>query len=82
MIRLAAREAGDCAFIEVEDYGAGIPPEIYGRLFDRFTTAGKKEGVGLGLALSRRTVRDHGGDMWIEPADGARFVIRLPLNGH
>jgi signal transduction histidine kinase len=80
-IRITAREAGDCALIEVEDSGPGVPPQIYGRLFDPFTTAGKKEGLGLGLAQSRRTVRDHGGDVWIEPADGARFVIRLPLNG-
>jgi signal transduction histidine kinase len=80
-IRIAAREAGDCVLIEVEDSGPGVPHEIYGRLFDPFTTAGKKDGLGLGLALSRRTVRDHGGDMWIEPANGARFVIRLPFRG-
>jgi nitrogen-specific signal transduction histidine kinase len=41
----------------------GAPPEVYGRLFDPFVTAGKKDALGLGLALSRRTVRDHGGDM-------------------
>jgi signal transduction histidine kinase len=80
-IRVTAREAGDCALIEVEDSGPGIPAEICGRLFDPFTSAGKQDGLGLGLALSRRTVRDHGGDLWIEPADGARFVIRLPLGG-
>jgi signal transduction histidine kinase len=37
--------------------------------------------LGLGLAFSRQAVLDHGGDMWIEPAAGARFVIRFPLNG-
>jgi signal transduction histidine kinase len=79
-IRIAAREAGCDVLIEVEDTGPGIPPEIYDQLFDPFVTVGKKDGLGLGLALSRRTVRDHGGDMWIEPADGARFVIRLPLS--
>jgi signal transduction histidine kinase len=78
-IRITAKEAGDCALIEVEDSGPGIPPEIYGRLFDPFVTAGKKDGLGLGLALSRQTVRDHGGDMWTEPAAGARLVVRLPL---
>jgi hypothetical protein len=79
-IRISARKAGCFAFIAVEDSGPGIPPEICGRLFAPFVTLGKKEGLGLGLALSRRTVRDHGGDMWIEPASGARFVIRLPLS--
>jgi signal transduction histidine kinase len=80
MIRVTAREAGDCALIEVEDSGPGIPPEISGRLFEPFVTARKKDGLGLGLAFSRRTVRDHGGDMWIEPAGGARFLICLPLS--
>jgi signal transduction histidine kinase len=78
-IRIEARLAADDVLIEVEDSGPGIPPEIYTRLFDPFVTAGKKSGLGLGLALSRWTVRDHGGDMWLEPASGARFVIRLPL---
>ena len=48
-------------------------------LFEPFVTAGKQNGLGLGLALSRQTVFDHGGDIWMEPASGARFVIRLPL---
>jgi signal transduction histidine kinase len=42
--------------------------------------AGKRGGLGLGLALSRQTLRKHGGDIWVEPATGARFVVRLPLN--
>jgi signal transduction histidine kinase len=49
-------------------------------LFEPFVTAGKQDGLGLGLALSRQTVLNHGGDIWTEPAAGARFVIRLPLN--
>jgi len=49
-------------------------------LFEPFVTAGKQDGVGLGLALSRQTILNHGGDIWTEPATGARFVIRLPLN--
>jgi signal transduction histidine kinase len=79
-IRITGRKDGGLALVEVEDSGPGIPPEIHGRLFTPFVTSGKKDGLGLGLALSRRTVRDHGGDMWIEPASGARFVIRLPLS--
>jgi two-component system sensor histidine kinase MtrB len=46
-------------------------------------TSGKKNGLGLGLALSRQTVVDHGGEMWAEnaPGGGARFFIRLPFDG-
>jgi light-regulated signal transduction histidine kinase (bacteriophytochrome) len=77
-IRIAAHETADGLQIEVEDNGPGIPAEIRARLFEPFVTAGKKEGMGLGLALARQAVVDHGGDLWTEPAQGARFVIRLP----
>jgi signal transduction histidine kinase len=50
------------------------------KLFEPFATAGKKNGLGLGLALSRQTVLAHGGDLWSEPVDsGASFCLRLPL---
>ena len=77
-IHIGARESQDGVLVEFEDTGRGIPPEIRDQLFEPFTTAGKKDGLGLGLALSRQTVLDHGGEMWLEPASGARFVIRLP----
>ena len=66
--------------IAVEDTGPGIDQSIASRLFEPFVTAGKKNGIGLGLALSRKTVVDHGGDMWAESkqGQGARFVVRLP----
>ena len=69
------------AVVTVADTGPGIRPEIRARLFQPFVSSGKKGGLGLGLALSRQTVMDHGGDMWIDtaPGDGARFVFRLPL---
>jgi signal transduction histidine kinase len=78
-IRIKVRKAGDYVLIDIEDTGPGIPPRIRERLFTPFVTLGKKNGLGLGLALSRQTVLDHGGDMWTEPAAGARFVVRLPL---
>jgi signal transduction histidine kinase len=79
-IRIGARIAGNCVLVELEDTGPGIPRRIRDRLFEPFVTAGKQDGLGLGLALSRQTVLSHGGDIWTEPATGARFVIRLPLN--
>jgi two-component system sensor histidine kinase HydH len=69
--------------IEAMPYGGqiriGARKAIRDRLFEPFFTSGKDHGLGLGLALSRQTVLDHGGDIWTEPARGARFVIRLPL---
>jgi signal transduction histidine kinase len=78
-IYIGARQTDNSVLIEVEDTGPGIPCGIRNRLFEPFVTAGKDHGLGLGLALSRQTVLDHGGDMWTEPASGARFVVRLPL---
>ncbi|MBI3667322.1 MAG: HAMP domain-containing protein [Acidobacteria bacterium] len=67
--------------VRVQDTGPGIRPEIREQLFQPFASAGKRNGMGLGLALARQTVRDHGGEMWVEsePGRGAAFFIRLPL---
>jgi len=64
------------------DEGPGVPQEIRDRLFDPFVTRGKKAGTGLGLAVARRFVEDHGGTLELLPeaaGPGARFRIVLPL---
>jgi signal transduction histidine kinase len=75
----AALDAGG-ALVCVEDTGPGIAPHLREQLFQPFISSGKKGGLGLGLALSRQTVLDHGGDMWAAPDEGrgARFFLRLP----
>ena len=66
--------------VQVSDNGPGIPAGIRHRLFQPFATAGKANGFGLGLALSRQAVIDHGGEMWAESSHhGARFSFRLPV---
>jgi signal transduction histidine kinase len=79
-LHIVCRKVNGHVLIELEDTGPGIPRRIRDRLFEPFVTAGKQDGLGLGLALSRQTVLSHGGDIWTEAAMGARFVIRLPLN--
>jgi signal transduction histidine kinase len=79
-LHVTARKVGSWVVIEMEDTGPGIPHKIRDRLFEQFVTAGKQDGLGLGLALARQTVLSHGGDIWVEPSVGARFVIRLPLH--
>jgi len=74
---------GESVVVRVEDTGPGINAALRGRLFQPFVTAGKKNGLGLGLALSRQTLLDHGGDIWTDDgqsghAGGARFYLRLP----
>jgi signal transduction histidine kinase len=66
--------------LTVADEGPGVPAEIRDRLFEPFVTRGKKSGTGLGLAVARRFVEDHGGTLELLPeGPGARFRIALPL---
>jgi signal transduction histidine kinase len=80
-ILISASAANGFVTVEVRDTGPGIAPEIRHNLFEPFVSAGKKSGLGLGLALARQTVLDHGGDMWAEsePGGGACFRVRLPV---
>jgi len=78
-VRVSCRQEGDAVLVEVADTGPGVPAEIRSRLFHPFVTAGKRSGLGLGLALSRQTMLDHGGDMWLDPRPGgAHFLMRFP----
>jgi signal transduction histidine kinase len=81
-IVISASAKDGSAVVEVSDTGPGIAPEIRDRLFQPFVTARKGAGLGLGLALSRQAVVDHGGDMWANPSSsrGACFSFRLPLS--
>jgi signal transduction histidine kinase len=79
-ISISARREDPWVNFEVSDTGPGIAPEIRSQLFQPFISYGKKNGLGLGLALARQTMLDHGGDLWAssEEGKGARFVLRLP----
>lgn len=81
-IRVRGQALDDQILITVEDTGPGIDPTVRGRLFEPLITT-KVRGIGLGLALVRRIVEHHGGTVAHEapPGGGARFVVRLPLEG-
>jgi len=64
--------------LDVEDDGPGVLPEIRGRLFEPYTTSRKiGEGMGLGLAISRKILLDHGGDLELLRTSEAGTVFRL-----
>lgn len=72
----------------VEDRGCGIAPETLDRIFDRFQQGDASDsralgGTGLGLALCRSIVEQHGGRIWAEsePGKGSRFLFTLPMAG-
>jgi signal transduction histidine kinase len=69
----------------VRDNGRGIDPRDHQRVFELFrrgASACDVEGVGIGLALSRRIVEAHGGELWLEsaPGRGTTFFFTLPSN--
>lgn len=72
--------AGRC-LVTFEDNGPGVPADIAGRLFDPYVTT-KAKGTGLGLAVVRNIVTDHGGKVEIESsARGTKVTISLPKGG-
>jgi signal transduction histidine kinase len=71
---------GDWAVVEVADQGTGIPPEARDKVFDLlFSTKGSK-GTGLGLALTRKIIEEHGGTVSFdtEMGVGTTFFARIP----
>jgi signal transduction histidine kinase len=65
--------------LEIRDTGTGIPADVLPRVFEPFFTT-KHSGSGLGLAVARRIIREHGGDIDAvnRPGGGARFRVHLP----
>ena len=66
----------------VTDNGVGIAPEYHEKVFDLFhrLDPGAGSGEGLGLAIVRRIVKRHGGEVWVEsePGKGSTFFVSLP----
>jgi two-component system cell cycle sensor histidine kinase/response regulator CckA len=74
---------GEYAFVEVEDHGCGMTPEVLSKIFDPFFTT-KSKGRGLGLAATIGIVKCHKGTMWVEskPDRGTTFRLLCPLVRH
>jgi signal transduction histidine kinase len=79
-IKVATSGQSDIIKIVFEDTGHGIAPENMSRIFDPYFTT-RKEGSGLGLMMTHRIVKEHGGDIEVKSqiGKGASFVITLPV---
>jgi two-component system, OmpR family, sensor histidine kinase VicK len=69
--------------VSIKDDGLGIRPEVFPKLFTKFTTT-SFQGMGLGLYISKNIVELHGGRIWAENNKGDKgstFSFSLPLNG-
>jgi C4-dicarboxylate-specific signal transduction histidine kinase len=75
------REDGDRVRVTVRDAGTGFDRKSADRLFEAFYTT-KRDGMGIGLSLSRSIVERHHGRLWAEPNDGpgATFSFSIPHN--
>jgi signal transduction histidine kinase len=73
--------SGEWVCIVVRDNGVGIPPEKLPDLFKPFVSSKGARGTGLGLAVSRKSLREHGGDILVQsvPDQGSVFTLQLPL---
>jgi nitrogen fixation/metabolism regulation signal transduction histidine kinase len=71
---------GTGIYVEVTDDGPGIAPEIRGRVFEPYVTTRKVgEGMGLGLAISKKILLDHGGDLELVKTSEAGTTFRITL---
>jgi len=89
-IRIACRVEGNGIVIDVQDSGPGIAPGFLPFVFDRFRQADQRRsarrhgGLGLGLAIARHLVEQHGGEIHAHsdgPGSGSTFSVRLPMAG-
>ena len=79
-ITLRSGESDGGSYVEVEDDGPGMPPDVEQRVFEPFFTTKGVEGTGLGLAMVYGTVQRHGGSITLDTAvgRGTRFRLWFP----
>jgi signal transduction histidine kinase len=79
-LRFESSVSGDMAELRISDTGPGIPPELRDKIFRLYFTT-RREGSGIGLAMTFRIVQLHDGtiDFTSEPGKGTTFFIRLPI---
>jgi signal transduction histidine kinase len=83
-VELSARRAGDFVEVSVADTGVGIGADDVGKIFEDFYQVRPgvtQEGTGLGLALTKRLVELHGGEITVlsDPGEGSTFSFTLPI---
>lgn len=65
--------------VEVEDNGPGMPPEIQAKIFEPFFSTKGSRGTGLGLAVVRKTIEEHGGKLTLDSEVGRGTIFRIQL---
>jgi len=80
-LRIKSSRNPDCVLIQVADTGHGWEPQHSNSIFDPFFTT-KKDGIGMGLTISRSIIEAHGGRLWAERGTphGAILKFSLPIS--
>jgi len=81
-IKMSTQKQGKSeVLITVDDNGAGIPENIRQRIFDVFFSTKGSQGTGLGLAVTKKILEEHGGSIEVQSSEGqgTKFVIHLPI---
>lgn len=77
----SSKHESDRVLVAVQDSGSGINGQNLEAIFDAFYTT-KPQGMGMGLAISRSIVEDHGGQLWALPNDGPGTTFQFTLLKH
>jgi two-component system sensor histidine kinase PilS (NtrC family) len=82
VVRVRAKQKPSSVVFEIQDEGAGIPPDDIERVFEPFFST-KRGGIGMGLAICRQVVVGHRGDITVELVEptGTLFRVELPTAG-
>ena len=80
-IRVACDTVAQRVSVTVSDNGEGMTPETIAEIFNLFVSTKGARGTGLGLTVSRKILREHGGDIGVSsvPGEGSTFVLEFPL---
>jgi signal transduction histidine kinase len=77
---LRLSEDGQAAELIVTDNGPGVPTEMQDEIFKPFVSSKGNRGTGLGLPVSRKILREHGGELMAVNGPGGTFAFRIPLH--
>ena len=81
-VSITASQNEKDTLIQIQDTGMGIPADKFQKIFEEFyqVEGSKHGGAGLGLAITKHLVEEHGGKIWVEsqPGKGATFSFTLP----
>jgi two-component system, LuxR family, sensor kinase FixL len=74
----SVRGGSSTVLVAVRDAGAGVTPDLLDRIFEAFYTT-KADGLGMGLAISRSMIEEHGGHLWAIAHDGPGLTVQFTM---